>query len=235
MRNVHKRNPGPSCLTTAEAEAKASGILGAASWTNDLRASCVTAVREAIHNDQQGLCCYCGGTLTPPTAGPHGSDFHPGWSVEHLAARAQHPTRALDWANLLGVCQGRVDGAATCDKARGDRPLNWSPLTNQHLSGVFAPRLTGSKRGEIADGRPGPPDESVAKDLQTLNLNDERLILNRREALQRLSQELRKDDSAATLRKLYTRYTKPHPLPEYAHILAAYVRSKAAQRKLSLP
>lgn len=235
MRNVTKRRPGPPCLTTAEAVAKSAGKLTAVAWTNEVPPACVQTVRDAIYADQQGLCCYCGGKLLPPRADPNRGPSTPGWSVEHLSAREHHPGRALDWGNLLGVCNGKLNEQLHCDKARQSAALNTSPFELRDLRDVFSVRLQGPNRGEIIVNEPAGSPGPVQADIHTLNLNHPALVSNRRQALIKLAETLARDDSPGRIRGLYNAHTQAPELPEYAHVLAAYLRHKARQKGIALP
>lgn len=131
------------------------------------------AVREALHREQRGLCCYCSSGIA---ASPEGM------KIEHrVPQRGPHgdPSRDLDWANLFGACHGRIAPRAGrevlhCDSAKGDQPIDFDPSNASHVAAVGYQRS-----GRLCSSRDDHQRELDA----VLNLNHEALVERRQKTL----------------------------------------------------
>ncbi|MCZ3375803.1 retron system putative HNH endonuclease [Rhizobium sp. AG207R] len=74
------------------------------------------AVRNALYQDQRGVCVYCGRKLSLSRPG---KTYH----IEHFRPQTTYPTRAVAYENLFLSC-GQEDGnggrAPTCGSVKGD-------------------------------------------------------------------------------------------------------------------
>lgn len=84
------------------------------------------ALRNALANDQRGLCCYCMGRIhSGPTS----------MKIEHWRCQAHHSGEELSYRNLLGACLGGHGQPAHlqhCDTRKGDKDLQWNPADAAH-------------------------------------------------------------------------------------------------------
>lgn len=148
--------------------------------------------------------------------------------VEHWETRSSTPQQALTWSNLLGVCGGALESERglheyTCDKARGDRPLQLHPAEHevQHL-------LRYTAAGEIRSS-----DARAEHDIEVLRLCSPRLMANRAEVWRGQGARLRRDASERTLRRMLRSAQTPGAdgrLPPFAPVIEYYARRKLRQR-----
>ena len=135
------------------------------------------AILHSLLNEQGDLCAYCTRKISE-------TDAH----VEHLIPQSARTgcddPDSVDYNNLLAVCDGFEGSAAglTCDRARGDAPLTVNPLRSDSLKSIRYQR----------DGRIRSDHPEIEYDLNvTLNLNQEQLVSNRREAVRQLERLLK--------------------------------------------
>lgn len=137
-------------------------------------------VREQLRDDQGGLCAYC-------ERKPHESKEQ----VEHFVPKSTPGQNwALDWDNLLMVCDGGSQGKhprpanLSCDQHRnhweqthatGQNPLN--PLQLD----AFPSRFT-FRKSDYTIQPSDPSDNEALETIKILNLNCPRLV-DQREAL----------------------------------------------------
>jgi len=123
-------------------------------------------VREALTAEQQGLCAFCM-RRADTRSGKNGG---PVMRVAHRIPIKAEPSRALDWDNLLGSCDGALPGDGTtycCDVAQGDVPLTVDPTNRASVSKVRYERR-GPKSGLFITS----DDPVIASDVErTLALN----------------------------------------------------------------
>ena len=182
MRRISKRAVPPRELQGAVAG-------GAGDWDDPGVSLAKTAIREALVEDQRGLCCYCMQRIRP-------EPYHPerersGTKIEHFVAQSSAPGRALDWSDLLAACggsEGCPHRQQTCDTRKGERPLH-------HLEPLRSlPELKYKNDGRMVATSSGVNDEIEG----VLNLNSDLLVGNRRSALTALQQSLRKTLGSST-------------------------------------
>lgn len=94
----------------------------------NLSASDAQDLREALVQEQGGLCCYCMG---PIGAAPGGM------KIEHWRCQSNpaHARFQLKYSNLLGAClggQGKAPNQQHCDTRKGSKSLKWNPATPSH-------------------------------------------------------------------------------------------------------
>lgn len=245
MRTIEKQIE-PPCLAELRREAnrvrRETGKPPVAKDWNP--AQCVHALRQALHDDQGGLCAYCMGRIKP-----HGyrSELHElgGMKIEHWVDRSSKPERMYDWDNLLGVCGGEFRGpdglVEHCDTSRKDEPLHVNPgtISPPRPEDVFefsARPPEPSRRASLPRGlwiHPRDQDSAAAHDIAALNLNADHLARNRHATLEQLRLALRirgRDEQALRniLRRRLRTATRPGPsgLPPFAPLIADYVRKK---------
>lgn len=150
--------------------------------------------------------------------------------IEHFVARSADPRRMYDWDNLLGVCNGVLQGGPhgvvlICDTARGDHHLHVHPAKPP-------PRpedvLILDKAGKLT-----PKGAGAEADCTTLNLNDVRLVAERRAVIDGLRKKLRENDTTKAIRRLLETANTPtlNGLPEYARVAIEYLQRKLRARE----
>ena len=144
-------------------------------------------LQEYLNKEQGGVCCYCGSKLFFPDT-QH-------YSVEHVKPRNKYPELVGEYENLLLSChssekerQDVKDSTRSkkkkereeierkiyhCDEFKDKNELHYSPL-EPDCPNHFSYKLNGKVKGN---------DEFAEADINTLNLNCEKLINRRREQM----------------------------------------------------
>jgi uncharacterized protein (TIGR02646 family) len=228
VRRIHKQRE-PECLAAARRDARSLGTPSADDWAT-LGSGCKEQLRRALAAEQLGLCAYCMRRIDSSRGARDDEPRARGMRVEHWVARSVEPSRVLEWSNLLGVCGGILEARGkglehTCDKARGDRSLELHPAHRDlDVQALFRYTAEGEIRSDDARAR---------RDVETLNLQAETLRARRREVWRRQGNELRRDDSLGTLRRmLHSARTPGHDgrLPPFAPLVEYYAARKLRQR-----
>lgn len=146
-------------------------------------------VHTRLLEEQGCVCCYCGARVTGPH--PPGGRTDLASHIDHLDARSTHPSRQLDYSNLVASCSGRGYGAH-CGHARGDKALQLTPL-EPDCETAFRYGSDGSVRQDPASPRSGHAQQVIG----VLRLDDPVLITRRFEAIGRHLDVLEDEDDAA--------------------------------------
>lgn len=83
-------------------------------------------LREALVQEQRGICCYCMARLVAA------------WDsmkIEHWQCQENYPTRQLDYSNMLGAClggEGQPQDKQHCDTRKGKNDLKFNPADAGH-------------------------------------------------------------------------------------------------------
>lgn len=140
-----------------------------------------TVIRDSLIREQHGLCAYCMRRIE------NNSDM----TIEHWQSIEQNVDGAMDYENMLGVCDGgrKVNEAdyeehhvLCCDASKGSKTITISPLNQFHMQ-----KIRYSEDGRIYTY---PRDEILEADInEVLHLNGAnnldtctRLLRGRREA-----------------------------------------------------
>lgn len=230
MRRIHKQRE-PDCLADARRGAKSTGSMTTGAAWEQLGSACKAEIRQALAQEQLGLCAYCTRRLDPSKGARDDAPRRGGMKIEHWRPRSVEPSRTFTWANLLGVCGGivldeRGASQSICDKARGDRSLHLHPAQHEvhELLGYTA-------RGELRSA-----DERATHDVEILALNDPTLRANRAKVWAAQGKALRRSDAGRTLRHMLALARTPGRdgrLPPFAPVIEYYARRKLKQRGLS--
>lgn len=216
-------------LASVGDDALSTGAASPKDW-DTLTPTCKEAARQALAAEQRGLCAYCMRRLDSSRGARDDDPSAGGMRVEHWVARSVEPSRVFEWSNLLGVCGGILGPRATtpehtCDKARGDRPLELNPAHRDiDVQALF--RYT-------AEGEIRSDDPRAARDMATLNLQAPTLRAHRREVWRQQGRMLQRDDSIATLRRMLHGARTPGVdgrLPPFAAVVEYYATRKLRQR-----
>jgi uncharacterized protein (TIGR02646 family) len=117
-------------------------------------------VKEILVHEQRGLCAYCMRRIR--------MDSHS--RVEHWLPLSKDKDRALDYNNMLGVCDGgeKLEGQRghilCCDAHKNETEISTSPLNQAQMN-----KIAYTSEGIIYTN---PRDETMEKDInETLLLN----------------------------------------------------------------
>lgn len=180
-------------------------------------------VLDSLLVEQGHLCAYCSRRIDAKTA-------HVEHYVPQSAGSGRDDPDSVSYVNLLAVCDGFEGDSAgqTCDRARGNTPLTVNPLRAETLGSIRFAR----------DGTIRADDGAISRDLdKTLNLNQELLRRNRREALRRMEAKLRQVDGrggadVASYCRCYVteQLNKPEHRVPYDDILIYFMSKRARAR-----
>lgn len=151
------------------------------------------AMRRALRREQGGLCAYCCRRVHP---GAHRC------RIEHVVPQARAPERVLEWANIVLCCDGNKGEPpqhTTCDVHKAHRPLaRLDP-------NAYPEKWIRHCRGGRVDSK-NPDDDATTQDLEeTLNLNQTRLLLNRRRAVDGLREAMARTPGTWTAKAIRKR------------------------------
>ena len=137
-------------------------------------------IRTVLVSEQHGLCAYCMRRI----------DHSSTTTIEHWQPIEKNVDGAIDYRNMLGVCDGgrNVDTSVDdrrilcCDASKGNQEITINPCNSEHMR-----KIRYNEDGKIYTF---PRDETLERDInEVLCLNgvggldtSTRLIWNRREA-----------------------------------------------------
>ncbi|HIO30265.1 retron system putative HNH endonuclease [Marinobacter salarius] len=172
------------------------------------------SLRQTLVTEQLGLCCYCQSRIRPDAAK---------MKIEHWRCQADHPQLQLDYQNLLAACLGGTGLAQSeqhCDTAKANQDLSF-PLTDRA-------RPIEQKLKFLANGRVESEDIGIETDLNmVLNLNQSRLVKNRKAVLTAFQQRLqtgKKLDVSKELSKWDG--STGGEMPEFSQVISYYLYKK---------
>jgi uncharacterized protein (TIGR02646 family) len=142
----------------------------------------ISGLNEALIEQQGHICAYCMRRISVDYKRYSESVYIPQVGVEHLLPRESHKDKALDFNNLVAVCNGIFGHRNHCDKTEtydwlgikkrgkidGKVILQKLNPTNADCENLIEYNLNGLIKS-VHD------DEIVEEDLLKLNLNDEKL------------------------------------------------------------
>ena len=211
-----KKRKEPSALTTYRKTKYAA--------YDNMPKSVHDAVLESLMREQGYLCAYC--MCKIPQKGKI-----PSATIEHWAPQSKtSEDRALDYRNMLAVCNGnRGCGKKedmTCDARRGNAFLTVNPLNGLTLSSIQYK----------ADGTIFSKDPDINKDLnETLNLNCSQvgLVESRLRALHTMQEKLSKKrptgDIRLTCERLLEKYRSQTKKTPYSGILIWWLQKHVSK------
>lgn len=127
------------------------------------------AIRKSLLAEQGFICAYCMQSL---------EDDPLKTKIEHWHSQKKYPKETLEYKNLLVVCMGKgSNGETHCDTAKssfdgmGGRDLNYNPSKPEH---DVERKYRYLRDGEITG------DVPVLQDIEILNLNQKRLVNDRK-------------------------------------------------------
>lgn len=143
----------------------------------------IPELRIALYEEQGGICAYCGRRLFDEHECRDKASTN---VVEHVIPRSKpylpkNGITELTYNNLVLSCCGTIGKASTCDEAKGNSPIHFSPVDDY----VFTTLTCGS------NGKLKSSDNNIQQDFdKTLNLNTGILVANRKEALKAVNNVL---------------------------------------------
>ena len=192
-------------------------------------------VKTILIREQKGLCAYCMRRIH--------MDSHS--RVEHLIPLSLNKEKAIDYNNMLGVCDGgekrtgQQGHVLCCDAHKGEVPVSISPLNKVQMD-----KIAYKPDGTIYTK---PADLAMEKDInETLLLNGIRksdgtvrdtsteILKGRRDAYDRARQMMKrlngnKKCTSATVKKVIDALTDKKELEEYVGVKLYYFRKKYAE------
>lgn len=180
-------------------------------------------IREALLKEQGYLCAYCMRRISRDTM-----------KIEHWYPEELLETdlERLDYANMLGCCEGHMEGGKfkddICDTHKKSTTITLNPMDERTIEKISYKRAT----GEIYS-----TDQEIQKDLdETLNLNCNAFYLkeNRKAMLSAVTDELGKFQtqgmwSRKLLQKILRHYKEADSngrKKEYAGVAIWYIEKK---------
>lgn len=134
-------------------------------------------LRSSLTDEQRDICCYCLQRIRPTDMG---------MKIEHWQCQSRYPERQLDYANLLGAClggEGRRPRDQHCDTKKADSDLSYSPASHN----------VEAKIRYLGDGTIESDHKQLNDELNSvLNLNEGRLVRNRKAVLDSFKDTLRR-------------------------------------------
>ncbi|WP_338323270.1 retron system putative HNH endonuclease [Bifidobacterium catulorum] len=185
---------------------------------DNLSAETKRDVQRSLLSEQRGLCAYCMGRITLKSM--HIEHYH----AQHAGTDSDDEL-SVRYDNMLAVCDGGRGlpyEQQTCDTHRRNDELSVNPWNDGDIRSIRY-----GSNGEMRSER-----AAVDFDIQwTLNLNEKRLVRNRRAALCALQQEMavqiKKGRNLKVICRRYRRlYEVQNPRREYAGILLDYLSRK---------
>ncbi len=174
-------------------------------------------LRASLVKEQRGLCCYCMGRIRPNAM-----------KIEHCLSQEDHEDQDLSYCNLLGACKGGEGKAPKnqhCDTSKGSHSLSFNPA-DPHFDIEANIQFLGD--GTICSKNKVIDDELRAN---VLNLNLawlKKARIGALAALQTRLQQGKKLDAAKELPNWDG--SQGTELPEYAQVVAAYLRKKLTKK-----
>ena len=139
-------------------------------------------ISQQLLTEQGYLCAYCMQRISPSAM-----------KVEHWHCQDKYPEEQLNYKNLLGACLGN-EGAPpkdqTCDTHKANRDLLYNPANTGHKVNQ---RIRYLANGVIDADEPILKQQlgtTIAKERGVLNLNQSRLVQNRKAVIDAISETL---------------------------------------------
>ena len=196
------------------------------------------AIRQALWQEQCGLCVYCEGRLRDPaseadTAKKSTTGIQP---IAHWQPIAHSPEDAVTWTNLHLSCDSRT----SCDSIQGDQPLGLDSPSRCAFEELIEYDIAGNAK--VKDGVLRQVATPLAAALGSgntntgvLGLNSEGLCDARATVLKTMKSLLArqfegKRATSAQLGALATRQLEKRPLPAFVSVEVDWLKRQAARR-----
>lgn len=160
-------------------------------------------LREALYEEQGGICAYCMQRLDNEKEETKTSN-----RIEHIQSRDKHDDLKLVYTNMVMCCsglirKGRIDHVF-CDRKKKNDDIHFSPLDASFIASLSYHRPNGMLFSV---------NTVWQKDLDiVLNLNDKLLMANRMAVLRAIKQRLgAKQWKVSQIKKLIEHYESRNP------------------------
>ncbi len=176
-----------------------------------------SAVKNSLLEEQGCLCCYCMKRISETNM-----------KVEHWHSQKQYPHEQLYYQNLLAACPGRSEKKYHCDTKKGHDDLKFNPADKNHPIENY---VKYSVDGEIQS-----LDTEFHEQLNTvLNLNADRLKLNRKKVIAAIWKALKKRSGVRTAQNIQNIINEWQSKDENGHLqeycgVAIYFLNKRLNR-----
>jgi len=176
-------------------------------------------LRQTLLTEQGYICCYCMQRINMDKM-----------KIEHWHPQSKYPDEQLNYKNMLGACmgnEGQPEHLQHCDTRKGDENITINPINENCESFIKF-----SSFGEISSD-----NEHISKDLnETLNLNEETIVKNRRSVLDEALKNFQKKRAGQWTREILEREisrwsSSSHgAYKPYCQIVIYYFQKKLSRR-----
>jgi uncharacterized protein (TIGR02646 family) len=173
-------------------------------------------LRDILVGEQKGICCYCMQRIKAESTK---------MKIEHWQCQDRYPHQQLDYNNLLGAClggEGQEPERQHCDTKKGNRDLLYNPANR--FDDVE------SKLRFLRDGQIESDDPQFNQEINdVLNLNENRLVRNRKAALDAFQQGfMGKNPTKAGIEKALREWNGENGevLQPFCQVVVYYLRKK---------
>ncbi|EHH1031119.1 TIGR02646 family protein [Vibrio parahaemolyticus] len=174
-------------------------------------------IRDSLLKEQGFLCAYCMCRVKKTKM-----------KVEHYRCQHSHPSLQLTYTNLFACCmgnEGSVKKKQTCDTKKGSDSLSIDLLSQNPLASSL---ISYNSSGKIKCS-----DSNIDTELnEVLNLNQRRLVANRKAVLEAVESELgkkrglRSRAEITSLLKSYTGLDTNYKYKEYCGVAKFYLEKR---------
>jgi len=152
-------------------------------------------LRKALYDEQGGICAYCMKKLDDESSNNAQN------RIEHIKPRSKYKELELDYSNMVLCCNGHNGNIFSCDVAKGDELISFTPLDSRFIDTISY----GSKDGVIRSSN----EEWNYEINKIVRLNEGYLLDNRRAALMGFIKTIKeKNWKRSNLKNLYDMYSK---------------------------
>lgn len=173
-------------------------------------------LRQSLVSEQRGICCYCMQRIRP-------SDQK--MKIEHWKCQSNYSNQQLNYSNLLAACkggEGRRSKDQHCDTKKQNFDLTYCPSKTTHNVELHLKYLGD---GTIVSG-----DSAMSDDInRVLNLNEARLVKNRKKVLEAFQERLgKKRVTTAALQRELAKWNGDSggDLDPFCQVIVYYLRKK---------
>ncbi|MFN0203590.1 MAG: retron system putative HNH endonuclease [Bacteroidia bacterium] len=183
-------------------------------------------LKKALATEQGYICCYCNNRIEIDKM-----------TVEHYKPQSLYPKDDLNYMNLLGSCKNEE---RDCSEIRGNEILTHINPLKKGIEGLFGYRKKLSKEGHAIGyeiyALSGKYQSELEKEIVILGLNEEKLCLARKIAIEREQNKLNKiGKGLRTKSEISDRMNqflnpKPKILAPFCMAILWYLQEKLAKR-----
>lgn len=189
-------------------------------------------MKKILISEQKGLCAYC---MRRIHVNSHSR-------IEHYIPLSRNKEKAIDYTNLLGVCdggesiEGKLGHSLCCDANKKEEMITINPLNEKHME-LIAYKPDGTIYTK-------PKDDALEKDInETLMLNGTRnkdgsvldtateLLKGRRDAYERASRIMKRLNregkcTSLSISRIIDNLSSQAELDEYVGVMLYYLKKK---------